>query len=296
MSSRFPVVVSLAAAALTLVLTGCGDRSDDSQRTSPAAQPPRQAGGSDAETNAGTETGCTPTVMVVRHAEDESNPSGGADILSSAGKKHAALYPKLFRDYLAETHSIGPGGADVSVCPIGKIIAINPAPNSQNNSPGSNPYETIRPLAQALGLPIQVKDAAGVSYSTVYNWDTARRRALLDNAASTPTSTVIAWDKQGLNPSADDLTSKSINGKRLADYGIVPLLKALPTNEVAIVGSGSYYTPQRTDFYVFSLQDPDSGKFGYAKAYKQQFSDDGGSTWYYRTALSSTDNPNSIKT
>ena len=86
--------------------------------------------------------------MVVRHAEDEANPDGGADILSSVGMRHADLYPKLFREYLAMTHGIGPDGTEVSVCPIGKIIAIDPVSNPQNNSPGSNPYETIRPLAE----------------------------------------------------------------------------------------------------------------------------------------------------
>jgi hypothetical protein len=184
----------------------------------------------------------------------------------------------------------------VSVCPIAKIIAINPKPNSQNGSPGSNPYETIRPLAEHLGLPIHVKDAAGVSYSTVYNWGPERRETLLQNGSSAPTSTVIAWDKQGLNPSQNDLDTKKINEKLLKDYHFVPLLKALPTHEAAIVGSGAYYTPQRTDFYVFSLQHPDTGKFGFAKAYKQCFSNNGGNTWYYRTALSPTDRPDDVKT
>ena len=68
-----------------------------------------------------------------------------------------------------------------------------------------------------------------MSYSTVYSWDTDRRQTLLDNGSSTPTSTVIAWDKQGLNPSADDLSNKTINGMRLADYDFLPLLKALPS-------------------------------------------------------------------
>lgn len=245
---------------------------------------------------AGAAEGCTPAVMVVRHAEDEANPAGGADILSAVGRKHAALYPELFRKYLAKPHSIGPAGAEVSVCPIGKIIAINPKPNSQNGSPGSNPYETIRPLAEHLGLPIHVKDAAGVSYSTVYNWDPERLKTLLQNGSSTPTSTVIGWDKQGLNPSQEDLDTKKINGTLLKDYRFVPLLKAFPTDGAAIVGSGGYYTPQRTDFYVFTLQDPNIGKFGFAKAYKQCFSNNGGKTWYYRTALSPTDRPDDIKT
>jgi hypothetical protein len=246
---------------------------------------------------------CTPAVMVVRHAEDEANPRGGADILSAVGRKHAALYPELFRKYLAQTHGIGPGGADVSVCPIGKIIAIDPNANSQNHSPGSNPFETILPLAESLktdahpnGLPIDVKDPDGVAYSTVYDWAEADHlKTLLENGTSTPTSTVIAWDKQGLNPSASDLRDKSINGKKLGEYHYVPLLKALPSNEAAIVGSGAYYTPQRTDFYVFTLQDRHTGKFGFAKRYKQWFSDNGGKTWYYRTALSPTDNPDDIK-
>jgi hypothetical protein len=236
---------------------------------------------------------CTPAVMVVRHAEDVSNPNGGADILSDVGKRHAGLYPKLFSRYLAAPHGIG--GAEATVCPIGKIIAINPKSNPQNSSPGSNPFNTIDPLAKSLGLPIQTTDADGVSYSTVYDWNTARRKTLLANGTPTPTSTVIAWDKQGLNPSAEDL-NKTINGQPLGSYGFRPLLKVLPANETAIVGSGSYYTPQRTDFYVFALQDPSSGKFALAKLYKQQFSDDGGMTWYYRPNLWPTDKPNDIKT
>jgi hypothetical protein len=246
--------------------------------------------------------------MVVRHAEDGPNPKGGADVLNAVGKKHAALYPELFRKYLAEPHSIGPGKAEATVCPIGKIIAIDPTPNPQNWGPGTNPYCTIKPLAESLtdlrqqheplSVPecpgelgtIQVKDPAGVSYSTVYNWDTpVRLGTLLNNGTPTPTSTVIAWDKQGLNPSADDLSGKSINGTKLGDYNYVPLLQALPTNKVAIVGADAKtYTPQRTDFYVFSQQDPASGKFVIAKAYKQQFRINGGD-WVYTPSEKDTD-------
>ena len=195
---------------------------------------------------------CTPAVMVIRHAEDGPNPAGGADILSAAGKRHAALYPELFRKYLAKSHGIGHGGAEVSVCPIGKIIALNPNPNPENRSPGSNPYKTIEPLeplnpsAKHLGLPIHVKDAAGVSYSTVYDWDTERRKTLLENGSSAPTSTVIAWDKQGLNPSAEDLSTKFINGRKLGEYHVefwVPLLKAFPSHEARDRRSGAYYHP-----------------------------------------------------
>ena len=296
---RSAPVAAAALAGAAIMTTGLAGCAGTQASPSPTAVEDKQAGAAatpgtatESVTSAGA---CTPAVMVVRHGEDQANPAGGADILSSVGKKHAALYPKLFRDYLAKPHGVGPNGAQASVCPIGKIIAINPVSNTQNPSPGTNPYETIRPLAESLGLKIQTKDAAGVSYSTVYDWTAARRQRLLVNGTSTPTSTVIAWDKQGLNPSADDLRNKTINGKKLGDYGFVPLLKALPANATAIVGSGAYYTPQRTDFYVFTLQDPSTGAFAYAKTYKQSFSDNGGSTWYYTTALSSANNPNDIK-
>jgi hypothetical protein len=274
-----------AVAALTTALSACANSQPSSQVVE------RQAGVAGDPSLAAD---CTPAVMVVRHAEDQDNPAGGADILSAEGKIHAGLYPKLFRDYVAETHGVGPAGADATVCPIGRVIAIDPASNSQNNSPGTNPFETIKPLAESLDLPIETKDAEGVSYSTVYDWDTSRRLSLLSDATETATSTVIAWDKQGLNPSADDLSNKTINGTSLGDYDYTPLLRALPTNEAAIVGSGNF-TPNRTDLYVFTLPDPSTGTFAFAKTYKQRFSDDGGATWYYTTNLTPGNNPNDIK-
>lgn len=238
MYRRKRIIGSGAVAMLATILAPFGSSTASSASTTSTIAEPSPGFTS---TQADLTQGCTPAVMVVRHAEDEANPLGGADILSAVGKKHAALYPDLFRKYLAEPHSIGPDRAEVTVCPIGKIIAIDPKGNTVNPSPSSNPYDTIKPLADYLNLPIQVTDPAGVPYSTVYNWDTPERlKTLLENGSSTPTSTVIAWDKQGLNPSADDLSTKSINNKKLGTYGFVPLLKALPTNQAAIVGSGTY--------------------------------------------------------
>src|SRR4051794_34743670 len=280
MRSRMAVLVG--AAASVLAVGGCGDSADNAQTAVTVA---RQAG-------ADSETGCTPVVMVVRHAEDGPNPAGGADILDPSGLQHAQLYPKLFAQYVAEPHGLGPDGAKVNVCPIGKILAIDPKPNDANGGPGTNPYKTIEPTAASLGLTIQTQDAAGTSYSTVYEWDAARRQALLDGNG---TSTVIAWDKQGLFPSADDLKNKSINGKKLGDYGFVPLLEALPADKNAITGGSDGYTPQRTDFYVFAQQSPDTGQFAAAKAYRQSFSDDGGATWYSTDRLGPSNNPDDIK-
>jgi len=304
---------------LATVLAACGWSSlSSASTTSTSAKQPSRAF-TTAEVNPGQ---CTPAVMVVRHAEDGDNPKAGEpDILNAAGRQHAALYPKLFQTYLAESHSIGPGGAEATVCPIGKIIAIDPTKNNgQNVNPGTNPYCTIEPLAESINnqlqappsqakpfspppecpgqpdLRIQVKDPAGVSYSTVYNWDDpARLKTLLDNGTPTPTSTVIAWDKQGLNPNADDL-NKNINGKKLGTYypPAVPLLKALPANPAAIVGSGDYFTPQRDYLYVFAQQNA-SGKFDVAKAYIQDFSNNGGADWHPCDTLSGKDHPNDIR-
>jgi hypothetical protein len=279
---------AIAGMAIMAGASACGSGSDGS--TSGSSVTNKQAS---AHTSPAAEQ-CTPAVMVVRHAEDQKNPKGGADILSPAGIQHAKLYPQLFEKYLATPHAIGPGGADVTVCPIGKVIAINPKSNPQNLSPGTNPFETIKHVV-ANPDTIKVMDADGVSYSTVYNWTAARRETLLQNGTPTATSTVIAWDKQGMNPSAADL-DKKINNKTLRSYGYVPLLQALPTDPHAIVGSDPLtYTPQRTDFYVFTLQDPNTGTFGSAKAYQQCFSNDGGNTWYYTTFLES-DKADAIKT
>jgi hypothetical protein len=251
---------------------------------------------------------CTPAVMVLRHAEDQANPAGhGPDVLSPLGKEHAALYPEMFAKYLATPHGVGPDGAQEDVCPIGKVIAIDPKPNSANRAPGANPIDTIKPLVAHLNaareergeakLEIQVKDPEGVPYSTVYNWNAARRHTLLENGSATSTSTVIAWDKQGLNPSAEDLKDKSINGKKLSAYkaeGWVPLLEALPTDKHAIIGSGAYITPQRTNFWVFARQDHATDTFGYAKTYEQWFSDDHGAKWYPGYELSPQHKPNDI--
>ena len=112
--ARFTAARTAAAfvtvAALVVGHAACGSGSQDASRSTQSVE--KHAGA--------VETGCTPTVMVVRHAEDEANPDGGADILSSVGIRHADLYPKLFRDYLARTHSIGPDGTEVSACPIGR--------------------------------------------------------------------------------------------------------------------------------------------------------------------------------
>ncbi len=149
MYRRKRIIGSGAVAMLATILAPFGSSTASSASTTSTIAEPSPGFTS---TQADLTQGCTPAVMVVRHAEDEANPVGGADILSAVGKKHAALYPDLFRKYLAEPHSIGPDRAEVTVCPIGKIIAIDPKGNTVNPSPSSNPYDTIKPLADYLNL------------------------------------------------------------------------------------------------------------------------------------------------
>src|SRR5262245_35860394 len=66
---------------------------------------------------------CQPIVMVVRHAEDASSPAN-AHYLTDAGKNHAQLYVSLVHDYVyGNTHGLGAAGAEVCVCPVGKVIS-----------------------------------------------------------------------------------------------------------------------------------------------------------------------------
>ena len=238
---------------------------------------------------------CVPVVMVVRHAEDANTPPPeSTPYLTVGGKLHASLYPQMFESYLSAAHSIGAGGVDALPCPVGRVIAINPNPTTVAPGPSTNPYNTILPYATAAKLPIEVVDPSGVPYTSAYVWNTARRQALLKGGAAATTSTVVAWDKAGLNPTADE-------AKELAKY--IPsatsytaddgLLKKLPTT-FTFEANGQHYTPPRNHFFVFAQQDPTTGKFAIAKRYEQQYSKDG-TNWYVQPILPDTDNPTSLR-
>jgi len=234
---------------------------------------------------------CVPTVLVVRHAEDSNGPPPA---LTAGGKRHASLYPQMFESYLSEAHSIGVSGVDELPCPVGRVIAINPNPTTVAPGPSTNPYNTILPYATAAKLTIEVVDPTGVPYTSAYVWNTARRQALLKGGAAATTSTVVAWDKAGLNPTADE-------AKELAKY--IPsatsytaddgLLKKLPTT-FTFEANGQHYTPPRNHFWVFAQQDLGTGTFAVAKRYEQQYSKDGKS-WYVQPILPDTDNPTSLQ-
>lgn len=255
----------LAVGALTLT-------SETTPRTSSAALP------------------CTPVVMVVRHAEDIDIAAQPYHDLAPSGRQHARLYPSMFSQYLAAPHSIGPGGTDATVCPIGRILAVDPTwGNASNPSPSPNPYETIRPLAESLGLAIEVKDPQGVSYSSYYEWTTARRLALLDGAAAATMSTVIAWDSAGLNPKQVDVDASAPP----KDLHHPSLLKSLPVT-FTLEPNGVAFLPARTDFYVFAGQDVATGKFAIFKAHHQQFTTNG-TDWYSKSSLDANEMPTGIR-
>ena len=228
---------------------------------------------------------CSPTVMVIRHAEDGGE--NGEHYLTDAGMNHANLYINLFNSYVyGKAHSIGKGGEEVCICPIKKIIAIDPNPNSINKNPSSNPYETIKPLASYLALSIDIiEQSTNTPYSTAFEWVTASRKGLLVNKPTEPYSVVIAWDKQGLNPSLTEIEKAKSYGLNL-DHK--PLLKKLakyfspePTDKQVNDG---HFTPQRNHFFVFAEQDQEDGKFSTFKLYTQQVSFDG-KNWFENSFL-----------
>lgn len=222
---------------------------------------------------------CEPVVMVIRHAEDEMKDN--EHVLTDAGKNHAELYIKLFNDYIfSNSRALGTGGLEVCVCPIGKIIAIDKDSNIINDSPSSNPYRTIEPLSKYLNRPIQVQTPDGMPYSSGFQWNTNDiRLTLLSNNSEKATSTVIAWDKQGLNATKDDYAKLQIfipSLKQIPYDQFTPLLKGLPIKAIA---DNMTFIPSRDGFYVFAKQDAVTGKFSAFKLYNQQFSRDG-NVWY----------------
>jgi hypothetical protein len=272
-SVRTIAVLAVAAVGAGLLAVGVLNvSSDTTTRTASAVDP------------------CTPVVMVVRHGEDVDIVAQPYHALGPSGLHHASLYPSLFKQYLAAPHGVGPAGASVTICPIGKIIAIDPTwNNSANPSPSPNPYETIRPLAESLGLTIAVQDPQGVSYSTYYEWTTPRRLALLTGGTAATVSTVIAWDSAGLNPKPADVEASAPP----KDLHHPSLLKALPVT-FPLEPNGAFFAPQRTDFYVFAGQDTTTGQFATFKAYHQEFTLDG-TNWYSKPALDLNEMPIGIR-
>jgi hypothetical protein len=241
------------------------------------------------------ESVCVPVVMVVRHAEDANGPEPR---LTTGGKLHASLYPEMFESYMSEAHSIGAGGVDAMPCPVGRVIAINPNKNDDNVNPSTNPYNTILPYATAADITVEVVDPDGVPYTGSYVWNTDRRKALLDNADFSgdeePTSTIVAWNKAGLNPTAAEAEELKKYNKSAATYTAEDgLLKKLPTT-FTFEANGDHYTPPRNHFWVFAQQDPTTGTFAIAKRYEQQYSKDG-TNWYVQPILPDTDKPTSLR-
>ena len=216
---------------------------------------------------------CTPAVMVMSDAENGGDAPASHYELSPSGKQHALLYPSLFSEYLAEQHDLPSADNPVAVCPIGKIIAVDPAsPVASNRSPLPSAHTTVLPLAESLHLSIEVEDSQGVSYNSAYVWTPARRLTLLEGGQSATVSTVVAWDRAGLNSS---------------------LLRALPV-AFTLDSKSESFSPQRTHFFVLAGQDATTGKFAVFTAYRQEFTTDG-STWYTKNALDPTDSPVGIR-
>lgn len=237
---------------------------------------------------------CEPVVMVIRHAEDGG--INGEHFLTDSGKRHAELYITLFKDYVySNSHGFGTGGSEVCVCPVGKIISIDNKANDLNKNPSSNPYKTIEPVSKELGIEIQVISADGVPYTSGFQWNTDKiKLTLLSNDPANLTSTIIAWDKQGLNATADDYAKLQ---EFIPSLGKIPyaqftsLLKGLPIKTIA---TNMTFTPSRDHFYVFAKQDATTGDFSVFKLYNQQFSNDGNS-WYSAPDGFLVDLPTSIR-
>ena len=222
-----------------------------------------------------TTNGCMPVVFVIRHAEDTQS---GPHALTPEGIKHAELYVQLFKNYIwGDTHSVGVDKNQACVCPIGKIISISDkggeiSPRNPNPNPSSNPYKTVEKLSLSLDIPINT-DNGQTQYWSSFPWTADTKKKLLDyNGNSAQYSVVIAWDKQGLNPSEEDY-NKLLGWLKPPESKVpfkdfIPLLKYFPKtlpnlNSIAL-------EPLRTNLWVFSNQN-DEGKFVNLRFYQQLF-------------------------
>ncbi|RAP35700.1 hypothetical protein B1207_11470 [Legionella quinlivanii] len=219
--------------------------------------------------------GCMPVVFVVRHAEDTAS---GPHALTAEGTKHAELYIRLFNDYIwGDTHSIGKDKSPACVCPVGKIISISDkggdvSPRNPNPNPSSNPYQTILKVSESLGIPITT-DNGETQYWSSFQWNADAKKKLFDYSGNQAQfSVIIAWDKQGLNPTAEDyaklVTWLSSPESKISYKDFTPLLKNFP-NKLPADGSFAL-DPSRTTLWVYSDQN-EEGKFVNMRVYQQVF-------------------------
>lgn len=190
---------------------------------------------------------CTPGIVVVRHAEDVdaergetceigeatlSIPGGSQKVhqrcLTPTGKAHAALYAENLATWMDEK----------GLCPVGRVVTQDPW-GEGGKWPSANPFETIRPFANATKAPITFLPSRRV-------FDASLRRSLLADAAH---SVVVAWDKEGLWE------------------GSAPLLGQMT--------SASASFPTRDMLYVFTNMNAETAKLDLAE-YTQFFKDSSG--------------------
>ncbi|RUR06817.1 hypothetical protein ELY15_12835 [Legionella sp. km772] len=217
---------------------------------------------------------CMPVVFVIRHAEDTQS---GPHALTAEGQRHAELYPMLFQNYIwGDTHSVGVDKAQACVCPIGKIISIsnkgNVTPRNPNPNPSPNPYLTVKNLSDNLNLPISTDNGKNQYWSS-FQWTADEKKKLFDYGKnSSPYSVVIAWDKQGLNPTEEEY-NKLVSWltppeSQLPFKNFIPLLKYFPQNLPD--PSSLSMDPARTNLWVYSNQN-EQGKFLNLRFYHQVF-------------------------
>ena len=218
---------------------------------------------------AAPEAGCTPALIVVRHAEDMRDgescnvvreecmaiPANSRNVtpcpgktdacqcvhqhcLTPNGQRHAELYAEDLADWMS----------GLGLCPLNKIITQDPW-TSQGDWPSANPFETALPLALKGDIPITF-------YPPSQEFHTEQRKEILSDSSH---STLIAWDKKGLYESS------------------YPLLQNLAKDR------NQPKFPDRDRLYLFTDQDPDTGKFD-LNHHREYFQDSSG---YFKKVVGS---------
>jgi hypothetical protein len=104
--------------------------------------------------NAAQAQSCQPTLYLFRHGEDYKYPKNAPPPtptkLTTVGAQHAALYDGMITQLQKDLGAQGP-------CPVMRVFAmwdrdVSPNPDKPDIRGTTNPLETARPLAKAVGL------------------------------------------------------------------------------------------------------------------------------------------------
>lgn len=185
--------------------------------------------------------GCTPALVVVRHAEDTQqgfHELTAKDGAWGGGKAHAAAYQAYLPGLLQ----------NLGYCDLAHFVS--------SDKGSMNPYNTVLPTAQFYGHEVHSFDDNNTSLTPNYNWSNP---SFLSSLINPDESTFMALSKEAMWGDKDWMDKNRalasfVNGDKNRNY---------------IRDTGE---PLYNRVYVFTEQDPVNKKFNKVRMYLQLYS------------------------